>query len=42
MPQTLAQQHDRADAKKNILKPHRKQQWVIPPDTSAAMPSAAM
>src|SRR3984893_14600275 len=29
-------QHDRADAKKNILKPHRKQQWVIPPDTSAA------
>src|ERR1700689_2487259 len=29
-------QHDRADAKKNILKPHRKQQWVIPPDASAA------
>src|SRR6478735_5707225 len=29
-------QHDRADAKKNILKPHRKQKWVIPPDTSAA------
>jgi len=25
-----------ADAKKNILKPHRKQQWVIPPDASAA------
>ena len=24
-------QHDRADAKKNILKPHRKQQWVIRP-----------
>ena len=24
------------DAKKNILKPHRKQKWVIPPDTSAA------
>ncbi len=22
--------------KKNILKPHRKQQWVIPPDASAA------
>lgn len=22
--------------KKNILKPHRKQKWVIPPDTSAA------
>src|SRR5271168_2453045 len=29
-------QHDRADAKKNILKPHRKQQWVIPPDATAA------
>ena len=29
-------QHDRADAKKNILKPHRKQQWVIPPDANAA------
>ena len=29
-------QHDRADAKKNILKPHRKQQWVIPPDVNAA------
>src|SRR6266849_1140257 len=29
-------QHDRADVKKNILKPHRKQQWVIPPDASAA------
>src|SRR5216684_3325435 len=29
-------QHDRADAKKNILKPHRRQQWVIPPDASAA------
>src|SRR6201981_3209973 len=29
-------QHNRADAKKNILKPHRKQKWVIPPDTSAA------
>jgi hypothetical protein len=28
-------QHDRADAKKNVLKPHRKQ-WVIPPDASAA------
>ena len=26
------QQHDQADAKKNILKPHLKQQWVIPPD----------
>src|ERR1700752_2147970 len=29
-------QHDRADAKKNILKPHLRQQWVIPPDASAA------
>src|SRR3989442_1667829 len=29
-------QHDRAAAKKNILKPHRKQQWVIPPDANAA------
>ncbi len=29
-------QHDRADAKKNTLKPHLKQQWVIPPDASAA------
>src|ERR1700688_3643325 len=29
-------QYDRQDAKKNILKPHRKQQWVIPPDASAA------
>jgi hypothetical protein len=26
----------RAEAKKNILKPHRRQQWVIPPDASAA------
>src|SRR6202158_604251 len=29
-------QHDRADAKKNILKPQSEQQWVIPPDASAA------
>src|SRR6202521_4488662 len=29
-------QHDRADAKKNSLKPHLRQQWVIPPDASAA------
>ena len=29
-------QHHRPDAKKNILKPHRRQQWVIPPDASAA------
>ena len=29
-------QHDRADAKKNILKPHLQKQWVIPPDANAA------
>ena len=29
-------QYDRTDAKKNILKPHLKQQWVIPPDANAA------
>src|SRR5580704_7032000 len=29
-------QHDRADAQKNILKPHLKEQWVIPPDANAA------
>src|ERR1700738_1989416 len=29
-------QHDQADAKKNILKTHRKQQWGIPPDANAA------
>jgi hypothetical protein len=29
-------QHDRTDAKKNILKPHRRQKWVIPPDARAA------
>ena len=29
-------QHDRADAQKNILQPHRKQQWVIAPEASAA------
>ncbi len=29
-------QHDRADAKKNILQPHLKQQWVIAPDANAA------
>jgi hypothetical protein len=28
-------QHDRADAKKNILKPHLKEQWVIPPDANS-------
>ena len=29
-------QHDRADAEKNTLKPHLKQQWVIPPQANAA------
>ena len=33
-------QHDRADAKKNNLKPHLKQQWVIPPDANAAFVAA--
>ena len=28
-------QHNRADAEKNILKPHLKQQWVIPPKANA-------
>src|SRR5208283_5704421 len=29
-------QHDRKDSKKNALKPHRRRQWVIPPDANAA------
>jgi transposase len=29
-------QHDQSDAQKNSLKPHLRQQWVIPPDASAA------
>src|SRR4051794_21793979 len=29
-------QHDRANAKKNILKPHLNQQFVIPPEANAA------
>ena len=33
-------QHDRADIKKNILKPHLKQQWVIPPTANAAFVAA--
>src|SRR5271165_3138992 len=28
-------QHDRKDSKKNVLKPHRNRQWVIPPDANA-------
>jgi hypothetical protein len=35
-------QHDRADAKKNILQPHRRQQWVIPPKANSAFVAAAM
>ena len=37
---TRQRQHDRADAEKNILKPHLKQQWVIPPDANAAFVAA--
>src|SRR5271167_761038 len=33
-------QHDRADAKKNVLKPHLKEQYVIPPDANAAFVAA--
>jgi uncharacterized small protein (DUF1192 family) len=33
-------QHDRADAKKNKLKPHLKEQHVIPPDANAAFVAA--
>jgi hypothetical protein len=33
-------QHDRADAKKNILQPHRRQQWVIPPKANSAFVAA--
>ena len=32
---TRQRQHDRADSKKNNLKPHLKRQWVIPPDANA-------
>src|SRR5205085_10574815 len=37
---THQRQHDRADAEKNTLKPHLKQQWVIPPDANAAFVAA--
>ncbi len=37
---TGQRQHDRADAEKNTLKPHLKQQWVIPPDANAAFVAA--
>jgi len=33
-------QHDRPDAKKNFLQPHRKQQWVIAPEANAAFVAA--
>src|SRR5271170_1828987 len=33
-------QHHRADAKKNALKPHLNDQWVIPPDANAAFVAA--
>jgi hypothetical protein len=33
-------QHDRSRFKKNILKPHRKQQWVIPPQADAGFVAA--
>ena len=32
--------HDFTKRQKNILKPHRKQQWVIPPDANAAFVAA--
>ena len=37
---TRQRQYDRADAKKNILKPHLQKQWVIPPDGNAAFVAA--
>ena len=33
-------QYDRTDFKKNALKPHRKRQWVIPPDANAGFVAA--
>ena len=33
-------QHHRADAQKNVLKPHLNDQWVIPPDANAAFVAA--
>src|SRR5215475_5361469 len=32
--------NDRADAKKNALKPHRRQCWVIPPKANSAFVAA--
>jgi hypothetical protein len=37
---TRQRQHDQADAEKNLLKPHLKQRWVIPPDANAAFVAA--
>jgi hypothetical protein len=34
---TRQRQHDRAGAKKNVLKPHLNDQWVILPDGNAAL-----
>jgi hypothetical protein len=33
-------QHDRPNAQKNTLKPHRQKQWVIPPEANAAFVAA--
>src|SRR5207237_9355626 len=33
-------QHGRADAKKNLLKPHLQEQWVIPPEANSAFVAA--
>src|SRR5205823_14838168 len=33
-------QHDRARAQKNILQPHRRQHWVIPPKANSAFVAA--
>src|SRR5271165_5957594 len=37
---TRQRQHDRADSKKNILKPHLNRQWVIPPEANAEFVAA--
>src|SRR5438309_1432953 len=33
-------QYDRTDVKKNVLKPHRNRQWVIPPEANAGFVAA--
>src|SRR6266852_2511189 len=33
-------QYDRSSPKKNVLKPHRQQQWVIPPKANSAFVAA--